>query len=286
MIRRCGGLSIQACTIAPGAVAARAPGEILAQQRELRGGAVQAVAEGEPASWSSRRLRAEARLAAGARRGRVHSQWPAAVVGALALIEASTELLGPLAMRLGGRGGCRERQGGDDEGGGSSHSYGFRRLAGPPKAGSCPRSGRFRQDSLRAVGLEHALRPPCRRVPGLAPRGGSRIRTGGDALAALVLGALAVSICSSIIAVLHSSLGADYQALGLVYLPAVIGVAFLFGLRAGVLTAIAASRHLRHRAAAARWLKTPDSRVWLLFAALLLSAAAVAELAPRERRRS
>ena len=43
----------------------------------------------------------------------------------------------------------------------------------------------------------------ARRVPGLAPRGGSRIRTGGDALAALVLGALAVSICSSIIAALH-----------------------------------------------------------------------------------
>ena len=32
--------------------------------------------------------------------------------------------------------------------------------------------------------------------------------------------------------------------------------------------------------------KTPDSRVWLLFAALLLSGAAVAELAARERRRS
>ena len=33
-------------------------------------------------------------------------------------------------------------------------------------------------------------------------------------------------------------------------------------------------------------IKTPDSRVWLLFAALLLSGAAVAELAARERRRS
>ena len=81
----------------------------------------------------------------------------------------------------------------------------------------------------------------ARRVPGLAPRGGSRIRTGGDALAAVVLAALAVSICSSIIAVLHSSLGTNYEALGLVYLPAVIGVAFLFGLRAGILTAVAAT---------------------------------------------
>ena len=81
----------------------------------------------------------------------------------------------------------------------------------------------------------------ARRVPGLAPRGGSRIRTGGDAIAALVLGVLAVSICSSVIAALHGSTGANYDALGLVYLPAVIGEAFLFGLRAGILTATAAS---------------------------------------------
>ena len=91
-----------------------------------------------------------------------------------------------------------------------------------------------------------------RRVPGLAPRDGSRIRTGGDALVASVLGVLAVALCSSIIAVLHGSLGADYQALGLVYLPAVIGVAFLFGLRAEVLDGGCRSRHLRRGAAAAR----------------------------------
>jgi two-component system sensor histidine kinase KdpD len=125
-----------------------------------------------------------------------------------------------------------------------------------------------------------------RRVPGLAPRGGSRIRTGGDALAALVLGTLAVFLCSSVIAVLHGSLGADYQALGLVYLPAVIGVAFLFGLRAGVLTAVAAVAIFDAVLLRPAGLKTPDSRVWLLFAALLLSGAAVAELAVRERRRS
>ena len=126
----------------------------------------------------------------------------------------------------------------------------------------------------------------ARRVPGLAPRGGSRIRTGGDAIAALVLGALAVSICSSLIAALHDSLGANYEALGLVYLPAVIGEAFLFGLRAGVLTAIAASAVFDAVLLPPDGIKTPDSRVWLLFAALLLSGAAVAELAARERRRS
>ena len=126
----------------------------------------------------------------------------------------------------------------------------------------------------------------ARRVPGLAPRGGSRIRTGGDALAAAVLAALAVSICSGIIAVLHSSLGANYEALGLVYLPAVIGVAFLFGLRAGILTAVAASPVFDAVLLPPARFKTPDSRVWLLFAALLLSGVAVAELAARERRRS
>ena len=110
-----------------------------------------------------------------------------------------------------------------------------------------------------------------RRVPGLAPRGGSRIRTGGDALAAFVLGTLAVFLCSSVIAVLHSSLGANYEALGLVYLPAVIGVAFLFGLRAGVLTAVAAVAVFDLVLLPPAELKTPDSRVWLLFAALLLS---------------
>ena len=99
-------------------------------------------------------------------------------------------------------------------------------------------------------------------------------------------GALAVSICSSVIAVLHSSLGANYEALGLVYLPAVIGVAFLFGLRAGVLTAIAATAVFDIVLLPPGGVKTPDSRVWLLFAALLLSGAAVAELAARERRRS
>ena len=125
-----------------------------------------------------------------------------------------------------------------------------------------------------------------RRVPGLAPRGGSRIRTGGDAVAAFVLGSLAVSICSGVIAALHSSLGANYQALGLVYLPAVIGVAFLFGLRAGVLTAIAAVALFDAALLPPDGFETPDSRVWLLFAALLLSGAAVAELAVRERRRS
>jgi two-component system sensor histidine kinase KdpD len=125
-----------------------------------------------------------------------------------------------------------------------------------------------------------------RRVPGLAPRHGSRIRTGGDALAAFVLGTLAVALCSSIIAVLHSSLGANYEALGLVYLPAVIGVAFLFGLRAGVLTAVAAVTVFDLLLLPPAKLKAPDSRVWLLFAALLLSGAAVAELAVRERRRS
>ncbi len=93
-------------------------------------------------------------------------------------------------------------------------------------------------------------------------------------------------LCSSVIAVLHSSLGANYEALGLVYLPAVIGVAFLFGLRAGVLTAIAAAPSSTPCCCRRRGLKTPDSRVWLLFAALLLSGAAVAELAARERRRS
>ena len=125
-----------------------------------------------------------------------------------------------------------------------------------------------------------------RRVPGLAPRGGSRIRTGGDAIAALVLGTLAVSICSGVIAALHSSLGANYEALGLVYLPAVIGVAFLFGLRAGVVTATAAVVMFDILLLPPKGIKTPDSRVWLLFAALLLSGAAVAELAVRERRRS
>ena len=126
----------------------------------------------------------------------------------------------------------------------------------------------------------------ARRVPGLAPRGGSRIRTGGDALAALVLGALAVSICSSVIAALHSSLGANYEALGLVYLPAVIGEAFLFGLRAGMLTSSRRRGRVRAVLLPPAEFKTPDSRVWLLFAALLLSGAAVAELAARERRRS
>jgi two-component system, OmpR family, sensor histidine kinase KdpD len=126
----------------------------------------------------------------------------------------------------------------------------------------------------------------ARRVPGLAPRDGSRIRTGGDALAAFVLGALAVSICSSVIAALHGSLGANYEALGLVYLPAVIGEAFLFGLRAGVLTSFAAALVFDLVLLPPAQLKLPDSRVWLLFAALLLSGAAVAELAARERRRS
>ncbi|MDX6599470.1 MAG: two-component system, OmpR family, sensor histidine kinase KdpD [Gaiellales bacterium] len=126
----------------------------------------------------------------------------------------------------------------------------------------------------------------ARRVPGLAPRGGSRIRTGGDALAALVLSALAVSICSGLIAALHGSLGANYEALGLVYLPAVIGEAFLFGLRAGILTATAAVAVFDAVLLPPTRFKTPDSRVWLLFGALLLSGAAVAELAARERRRS
>src|SRR5580698_6435092 len=125
-----------------------------------------------------------------------------------------------------------------------------------------------------------------RRVPGLAPRGGSRIRTGGDAVAAFVLGALAVSISSSVIAALHGSLGANYEALGLVYLPAVIGEAFLFGLRASVLTSIVASATFGFLLLPPPGWKTPDSRVWLLFAALILSGAAVAELAARERRRS
>src|SRR3954470_623776 len=117
-----------------------------------------------------------------------------------------------------------------------------------------------------------------RRVPGLAPRGGSRIRTGGDAVAAFVLGSLAVTICSSVIAALHSSLGANYEALGLVYLPAVIGEAFLFRLRAGILTATAAVAVFDAVLLPPTHLKTPDSRVWLLFAALVLSGAAVAEL--------
>ena len=51
----------------------------------------------------------------------------------------------------------------------------------------------------------------ARRVPGLAPRGGSRIRTGGDALAALVLAALAVSICSGIIAVAAQLAGRELR---------------------------------------------------------------------------
>jgi two-component system, OmpR family, sensor histidine kinase KdpD len=125
-----------------------------------------------------------------------------------------------------------------------------------------------------------------RRVPGLAPRGGSRIRTGGDAVAAFVLGSLAVIVCSGIIAVVHSSQGANYDALGVVYLPAVIGVAFLFGLRAGVLTASAAVAVFDAVLLPPDGFETPDSRVWLLFAALLLSGATVAELAARERRRS
>ena len=122
--------------------------------------------------------------------------------------------------------------------------------------------------------MPFARRP--RRVPGLAPRGGSRIRTGGDAIAALVLGALAVSICSSMIAALHELTGANRDSLGLVYLPAVIGVAFLFGLRAGVLTAIAATVVFNIVLLPPRGLKTPDTRVWLLCAALLLSGVAVA----------
>jgi two-component system sensor histidine kinase KdpD len=125
-----------------------------------------------------------------------------------------------------------------------------------------------------------------RRVPGLAPRGGSRIRTGGDAIAAFVLASLSVLICSSVIAALHSSSGANYDALGLVYLPAVIGVAFLFGLRAGVLTSLAAAVVFDAVILPPGGWQTPDARVWLLFAALLLSGAAVAELAARERRRS
>ena len=126
----------------------------------------------------------------------------------------------------------------------------------------------------------------ARRVPGLAPRDGSRIRTGGDALVALVLGALAITICTGVIAVLHSSLGANYEALGLVYLPAVIGVAFLFGLRAGVVTSSAAVAMFDAVLLPPAGFEAPDSRVWLLFAALVLSGAAVAELAARERRRS
>jgi two-component system, OmpR family, sensor histidine kinase KdpD len=126
----------------------------------------------------------------------------------------------------------------------------------------------------------------ARRVPGLAPRGGSRIRTGGDALAALVLGVLAVSICSSLIKALHEYTNANFDSLGLVYLPAVIGLAFLFGLRVGVLTAIAASVVFDAVVLPPGGFKTPDARVWLLFAALLLSGVAVAELAARERRRS
>ena len=125
-----------------------------------------------------------------------------------------------------------------------------------------------------------------RRVPGLAPRGGSRIRTGGDAVAAFVLGSLAVVICSGVIAVVHSSQGANYDALGVVYLPAVIGVAFLFGLRAGILTASAAVAMFDAAILPPDGFETPDARVWLLYAALLLSGVAVAELAARERRRS
>jgi two-component system, OmpR family, sensor histidine kinase KdpD len=125
-----------------------------------------------------------------------------------------------------------------------------------------------------------------RRVPGLAPRGGSRIRTGGDAVAAFVLGSLAVVICSGVIAVVHSSQGANYDALGVVYLPAVIGVAFLFGLRAGILTASAAVAMFDAVILPPDGFETPDARVWLLYAALLLSGVAVAELAARERRRS
>src|SRR4029077_5648523 len=70
------------------------------------------------------------------------------------------------------------------------------------------------------------------------------------------------------------------------YLPAVIGVAFLFGLRAGVLTAIASVAIFDAVLLRPVGPKTPDSRVWLLPAALLPPAAAVAELSLRERRRS
>ena len=65
-----------------------------------------------------------------------------------------------------------------------------------------------------------------------------------------------------------------------------IGEAFLFGLRAGVLTATAAVAVFNSALLPPARLRAPDSRVWLLFAALLLSGAVVAELAARERRRS
>ena len=126
----------------------------------------------------------------------------------------------------------------------------------------------------------------ARRVPGLAPRGGSRIRTGGDALAAAVLAALAVSICSGIIAVAAQLAGGELRG-ARPRLPARRDRrAFLFGLRAGILTAVAATAVFDAVLLPPAHFKTPDSRVWLLFAALLLSGVAVAELAARERRRS
>ena len=98
--------------------------------------------------------------------------------------------------------------------------------------------------------------------------------------------ALAVSICSGIIAVLHGSLGANYEALGLVYLPAVIGVAFLFGLRAGILTASRRRRCSTPCCCPRRASRHPTRASGCCSPRCSSPASAVAELAARERRRS
>ena len=69
--------------------------------------------------------------------------------------------------------------------------------------------------------------------------------------------------------------GVDHGAFALLE-----GEAFLFGLRAGVLTATAASAVFDAVLLPPGGVKTPDSRVWLLFAALLFRLSRASRLAP------
>ena len=78
----------------------------------------------------------------------------------------------------------------------------------------------------------------------------------------------------------------NYEALGVVYLPAVLAIAFLFGKRAGLMTAAAAALLWDGVFVRPTGLRLDSSRFWVLAVALGLSAVTVGELASRERRRS
>ena len=78
----------------------------------------------------------------------------------------------------------------------------------------------------------------------------------------------------------------SYEALGVVYLPAVLAIAFLFGKRAGLMTAVGGVLLWDGIFVKPAGLRLENSRFWVLTVALSLSAVVVGELAARERRRS